>query len=134
MEFFTWKNDYSINVKKVDTQHEKLVNILNELHQAMLSGKANDILEKILLELINYTVYHFNTEEEFMGKYNYTNKERHTVIHNQLKEKVGLYFNDFKNNKINKTELLFFLKEWLYKHILEEDHLLGKFLNEKGIF
>ena len=38
MSFFEWKEDYSVEIKKIDTQHEKLVGYLNELYESMKAG------------------------------------------------------------------------------------------------
>jgi len=133
---FIWEEKYSVNVKEIDEQHKKLVSILNELHTAMLGAKANYVLlKKILNELIEYTVYHFKTEEQYMVKYLYPKYAEHKESHKNLTEKVLSFYSDFeKGKKLLTVELLFFLKDWLTNHILGEDKMYSQFFNNKGLF
>jgi hemerythrin len=71
MSLIQWKDDYSVNVKEIDAQHQQLVNMVNELHAAMREGKANQVLQDLLKKLIDNTGYHFSTEEKLMQTYNY---------------------------------------------------------------
>ncbi len=135
MSLFYWEEKYSVNVKEIDEQHKKLINILGDLHTAMLGAKAMDILEKILKELIDYTDYHFKTEEKFMTQYNYPQYKEHKESHDDFTKKVSDFYTDFKQGKkFISVELLFFLKDWLINHILGEDKRYSEFLNDKGIF
>ena len=58
-----WKDDYLVNVREVDTQHKKLVSLVVELDTAMRQGKGRDVVGKILTSLVQYTQYHFGTED-----------------------------------------------------------------------
>ncbi|NJM14282.1 MAG: hypothetical protein HC896_01855 [Bacteroidales bacterium] len=40
MSLITWNEKYSVGIKEIDNQHVNLVNIINELHDAMLKGKG----------------------------------------------------------------------------------------------
>ena len=63
MALMVWDNSFSVNVKEIDAQHQKLIALINDLHDAMKTGKAKDVLGKILSDLTDYTVYHFGNEE-----------------------------------------------------------------------
>ena len=40
MPLMTWTDKYSVNIKEVDSQHVKLVDLLNGFHEAMKLGKG----------------------------------------------------------------------------------------------
>ncbi|OHD13589.1 MAG: hemerythrin [Spirochaetes bacterium GWD1_27_9] len=134
MALFIWKDEYTVNIKKIDEQHQKLVSILNELHSAMLGAKANAILGKTLDELIDYTKTHFKAEEELMQRYNYSDFPTHKEAHKIFIDKVSDFQNEFKNGKkMISVEILFFLKDWLVTHINGVDKKYSKFLNDNGV-
>ena len=65
MALIQWNNDLSVNVKEIDTQHQNLIRMINELFDAMKVGKGTEVLGKIFLQLTNYTKTHFQTEEKY---------------------------------------------------------------------
>ncbi|HOV14864.1 MAG TPA: bacteriohemerythrin, partial [Spirochaetota bacterium] len=118
MALFIWKDDYSVKIEKIDEQHKKLVNLLNELHSSMLAAKATSVLEKTLDELVQYAAVHFKTEEDLMRSYDFSQYNDHKNAHNNFTEKVGEFYKDYKDGKkMISVELLFFLKDWLINHI-----------------
>ena len=66
MAFFNWEDRFSVGIAEIDMQHQKLVQMLNELYDAMKAGKGNDVLGKVLNGMIQYTASHFATEERYM--------------------------------------------------------------------
>src|ERR1017187_1687694 len=68
---FEWKPEYSVQIPKIDVQHQRLFALAAELHAAMAEGKGKTVLEQSLARLVDYTKVHFAAEEEFMGKYGY---------------------------------------------------------------
>ncbi|MBP7554444.1 MAG: hemerythrin family protein [Spirochaetes bacterium] len=134
MALFIWKEEYSVGISSIDEQHKKLVSLLNELHSSMLSARANSILEKLLTELSEYTVYHFKNEENLMIDHKYSKYEEHKKNHKNFTDKVHSYLEDFKNGKkLLTVELLFFLKDWLINHINGEDKQYSAFFIERGV-
>ena len=134
MSLITWDEKYSVNVQKFDQDHKKLVQLINDLHQAMLDHKANDVLGVIFIELANYTKDHFKAEEEAMVKYSYPNFEAHKKLHTELVAQVDKLWDDFKAGKLMMSiTVLNFLRDWLVKHILGEDSKYTAFFNAKGL-
>ena len=134
MFIFPWMDKYSVHVDSIDVQHQKLVELLNDLTFAMSSGKGNLVLESILNELIDYTVYHFGEEEKYFSQINYPQAEGHLEEHHKLIEKVMQFKTDFEAKKAGLSiELMRFLKEWLINHINGTDKQLGFMLNKAGI-
>jgi hemerythrin len=54
MDLINWSNDYSVNIKDIDDQHVKLVNLINDLHSAMKLGKGGESLNRVISELVSY--------------------------------------------------------------------------------
>jgi len=134
MSLMKWSSELSVNISEIDNQHKKLVDLINALHAAMISGKGKDVLEAIFSELIEYTKTHFSFEENLMGRHNYSDITSHKLAHKQLTEKVLGFYNDYKTGKIGLPVLIFsFLKDWLITHIAGTDKKYAPFLNAKGV-
>jgi hemerythrin len=132
---FPWSEIYSVKIGIVDTQHKNLVNILNELHQAMLGAQGKDKVGQVLLNLIKYSQVHFAMEEKLMQSHGYTDFPAHKAEHDQLASTVLEFQRKFLSNEVGLTvEMMDFLKDWLSKHILDSDKKYGPFLNAKGVF
>jgi len=131
---FPWSDEYNVNIGIIDTQHKNLVNIINELHQAMITGKAKQDLGNILSNLVKYTRVHFNTEETIMKSHQYPDYPAHKSLHEQLTKTVLDFQAKFQKNEVGLTiEVMDFLKGWLGKHILGTDKRYTEFLNSKGV-
>jgi len=131
---FPWSETYTVNIGIIDMQHKNLVNIINELHQAMLAGKAKQDLGTILSNLVKYTRVHFNTEETIMESHHYPDYPNHKSQHEQLTKAVMEFQSKFQKNEVGLTiEVMDFLKGWLGKHILGADKNYTAFLNSNGV-
>lgn len=134
MPLISWKNEYSVRINEIDKEHKRLIDLMNKLHDAMLAGKAKDILEKILGELVAYTKFHFSSEEALMQTNGYPGLSQHRKQHSDLTEKVYQYQKEYRSGKMTiSIELMDFLKNWLVSHIQGTDKLYSPFLNAKGI-
>jgi len=134
MAFFDWNDTYSVGVVKIDNQHKRLVQIINELSDAMGAGKGREVLGNVLKELIAYVNTHFKTEEEMMVQYGYEEYENHRYEHEKLTDEVKRFFDDYQAGKaLLSVQIMNFLRSWLMDHIVVKDKKFGKFLNSKGV-
>lgn len=132
--FFSWKSSYSVGIPSIDEQHKKLVDLLNSLWDAMSHGHGNEVCGKILNELVNYTMTHFETEERIFAKYAYPDAAAHKFEHEKLRERVKILRADLQSGKAQLSiQLADFLKEWLTHHIRETDMKYSQFLQSKGV-
>ena len=143
MTFVQWNDTYSINVAEVDRQHQQLFDLINELHQAMMEGPIPhttatlvhelDTMATVLKELMDYTSYHFSTEENYMVEHAYPERDVHRAAHAQFVERVQAFKRDFESGQaLHSVEIVEFIWNWWRSHILVVDKKLGAFLNEKG--
>jgi len=134
MVFIEWKDAYSVNIADIDKQHKHLIDIINRLHSAILSGKDSEALSYIMTDLVYYTIYHFETEEKFFDEHNYPQSEQHKNEHKDLAQKVAVLKQKHDSGeKVLSIDVMSFLREWLQDHILGSDAEFGPYLNNKGV-
>jgi len=134
MALMTWSDQLSVNIKQVDSQHMKLVELLNNFHDSMKMGKGKEAMGKTFSELLDYTAYHFGTEEELFKKYGYPAFSTHKKEHEALTKKATELNQRFSLGDLAITiDTMTFLKNWLYDHIMGSDKKYAPFLNEKGV-
>jgi hemerythrin len=134
MPVLPWNQGFSVFIKKFDDQHKQLVNLINQLHDAMIVGKGREALGEILQSLAEYTSNHFRDEEMLMKLHGYDGYEDHKKEHNMLIVQVKEKLESFRQgNNIVTHDVMSFLRNWLTQHIMDVDKKYGPFLNSKGI-
>lgn len=134
MALITWSDTLSVKVKQFDDQHKKLVDMVNQLFDAMKTGKGSQVMGDILKQLIAYTQTHFAAEERLLKQYAYPDFEAHKKEHNTLVMQVLDLQKQFQEGKPVLTQnIMTFLRDWLSRHIQGDDKKYGVFLNGKGV-
>jgi hemerythrin-like metal-binding protein len=122
MAFLEWKHDFDLDLPAIDRQHRRLVEILNQLHDAMIKGAPAAALHKILDDLVAYTQSHFRDEEREMQKAGYPRLPEHRREHAELTSTVLRFQQDLAAGRVAlSVQLLGFLKAWLREHIQKSD-------------
>ncbi len=130
----SWSHGLSVNIREIDEQHKKLVQLLNDLYAAMKAGKGEAVQARLLEELVNYTIHHFENEERYLTKYGYPEFRQHKQEHEALKAKVADFAGKLRQGKVAvSSEILTFLKNWVVNHIKKTDKRYSSFLNQKGL-
>lgn len=132
-ELVSWSSKIETGIKKFDDQHKELVRLLNKFYTAVNEGRSKTVLGEVLNELANYTVYHFQSEEDAFRQFNFPDKDEHIRIHKDLVNQVLKVIKDFESGKdVVSINLLQFLKEWVVKHIMGDDMKYGRYFKEIG--
>ncbi|MEJ2373051.1 MAG: bacteriohemerythrin, partial [Sulfurimonas sp.] len=128
-DIFPWNEQFETGLKKVDEQHQKLVQILNKLAANQANLANEEALNKIFEELIDYTDYHFKTEEGIWSQY-FGDDEwflEHEKTHNTfVQEIIKVKNNPTKSFDDAIYELILFLAQWLAYHILDTDKRMAQ--------
>ncbi|MBF0426676.1 MAG: bacteriohemerythrin [Magnetococcales bacterium] len=130
-----WSDQLSVNIREMDQQHRRLVDMVNEIYIAVRAGEIERGLKTILPELVNYTVKHFRDEEALFSSHGFPDTQRHKQEHVKLVNRVGEFLKRLEKggDRAAALELLGFLKSWLVEHIMGTDSQYGRYLNSKGI-
>lgn len=129
-----WSSELSVRVAEIDQQHQKLIDMINDLNDAMSKGKGKEITAKIIEGLLSYTATHFALEEKYFTLYGYPEAGIHKIEHKNFVKKVTEFKDSFNKGAVLLTfDIITFLKDWLVKHIQGTDKKYTKFFNEKGL-
>ena len=127
---YEFKDEYRTGIEIIDLEHEKLFEIADRLYETLMdefiSDKYDHIVD-ILKELTDYAATHFRDEEAYMMSIRYKKLISQKAEHQEFTEKMESY--DLsevdENQKGVILELLDFLSNWLVRHILESDKMIG---------
>ena len=135
MAIAQWKDEYIINVEELDMQHQPMVKLVNNLHSSVEARKDKSELERLLIELVEYTRMHYSTEEKLMEKYAdpslKLHHKEHTSLLRHLDQLVALIANGQRPTFFSDYDLS---SDWMIAHITEHDIKMGKYLNSKGVY
>ena len=131
---FIWDNRYNTYVDEIDEQHQRLIKLIRKMRAVVENQFNQQIQISVLDELLDYTHYHFNTEETLMVEHQYPFSEIHKRQHDDFTFRIREFREDFCQGKAQAFRLLSFLINWLIDHILVSDKELCRYLNSKGIF
>lgn len=129
---FPWLEKYSVGIPQIDTQHQGLIKLINDLHTAMAAGHGKETAGKILDELVRYTEVHFNYEETMLRQKGYSQLAAHQATHKKLTAQVVELREKYRAGKLTLSmEVMQFLKSWLADHIMGHDHKYAAELKAK---
>lgn len=124
MAFIEWTSKLETGISKIDFQHRNLVNMINEIADATNEkdpSVRDFVIENNIGRLLEYTVYHFKTEEDLFEKSKYSHAEEHKKAHEALRLSAVDLYNRFAKGEDVAGQLLTFLKSWLENHIVGTD-------------
>ncbi len=131
MAIFIWNDSYCVGIKVIDEQHKVLVRIINELDDVLKSEFSVQHVRPLLRELLDYTKYHFATEERLMkrGGYKRSALDAHLKQHYQFIDEIHSLNNDsIPLSQAEAQVVMSYLTNWLSNHILKVDRQLANYL------
>ena len=128
---YEFKEEYKTGIDFIDEQHKVLFEIADKTYNLLKNDLTLDKYDKIVAlieELQNYTVFHFNAEEEYMKSINYKRMFTQKIEHDAFIKRIK----DVDFSKIDQDQdeyiisILQLLNDWLTGHIFENDKLIGE--------
>jgi hemerythrin-like metal-binding protein len=134
MPVMVWDDSLSVGIADIDAQHQRLVELLNQLHHSQTTGKGNEVVRQVLEALTSYTVDHFAFEEKLFAKHGYVELDAHRAAHEKLIARVSQFVEEWKSGRATMgSELFMFLRGWLNGHTRGSDRAAGRFLRSQGV-
>lgn len=130
MAFIDWRDlDLTTGHPTIDAQHQKLVEMINELYNEFLEMEDNSkpsVFKNSVLATQEHIDYFFMEEEKIMNALEYPDRYDHIDKHDEFRRDLAELFEkvtDVKNPNVKflSKKLLLLLRGLLLDHITKED-------------
>lgn len=121
MAKLTWTANLNTGVDAIDKQHKKIVDYINQLDDVNSGREDRQLVAKVIINLVDYTVSHFVFEESMQEEARYPFLKAHKKLHELFVKRVSEYQERFRQGEDITAELHRLMFNWLYGHIKNED-------------
>ena len=129
MTFMPWTSALELGIDEIDQQHQRLVDLTNQLHDELSHDlPRREAIGDVLEGRVDYTHNHFIVEEVVFQKYGYPEAAKHLAEHSGFTGKMMDWLMRFEDGEDVNQEVMGFLKDWLVHHICEEDRAYLPFM------
>ena len=120
MAHLVWTDDLNTGIEVIDGQHKRIVEYINQLHDARLKHDKAAIGE-VIEATVDYTLSHFGFEETLMEDAGYEFVRPHKKVHELFVKRVADFQLRFRAGEDISEELHNLLARWLFSHIRNDD-------------
>ena len=122
----------SVSNKIIDEHHIKLFALFANLKAEDESSFDEHTLKKLLMEIKDYTYYHFSYEERLMEMAKYPELVSHKTLHINFMDKIDEIMLEAKSEdfKVVAYEVYEILNHWLNEHIMIVDKKYIEYLRD----
>lgn len=126
-----WQEAYSLGMPEIDEQHKGLLDLINQVWNAVVNKAPVREQIRLVEELEHYTISHFTAEEAFLKSVNYPDFEGHKQLHEAFVKRVAEEKANLAANGYLGLDILHFLNDWLVNHILGVDKKYAVYSRER---
>ncbi|WP_300759046.1 bacteriohemerythrin [uncultured Brachyspira sp.] len=125
--YIVWEDKYKTGYKRIDDQHQELIEIINDLYDCMENRDSEDeklkkALKNALKKTVDYVSYHFLCEEKIMNAIKYDKIIPHSSYHREFTNTIYKYVQSYEDGSLKAIDdLVKYLKDWFLNHILVTD-------------
>lgn len=129
MAFLDWNESLSVGFRLMDSDHKRLIDLVNKIHEAATHSAPQSSILTALDELIGFTKTHFLHEETLMRKTAYPQFIPHKIDHDRLLGQIDDLRKRYEAGQIGLSQDTFvYIRTWLCDHIMKIDRRLGEWL------
>lgn len=133
MKRMIWTNELSIGNINIDSEHKKLISVIDDLVDLVELNGSREKFAEILSKMTDYVLIHLRKEEKYMMKLGYPKLKEHIQYHRDYNYKVAVYNIELLgSNPPDPKEIIEYLEEWWENHILNFDMDYEKYKNSIG--
>ena len=128
MPSISWDDRLALGIPEIDEQHQRLVQMIDDLSEAMIQGRSQEVLDSLLAGLYDYARIHFATEERYLAEVCCPQVSQHRAEHQEFISRVTRLTARFQQGAVGVSiDVLDFLGTWLVRHIQQTDGDFGRF-------
>lgn len=130
MTLIEWRKEFETGVAEVDHEHQELVGLINDLHEALGTDADRERIAAFLGDVFAKISAHFALEETVMRKHSYDEYGDHKADHEKLLDDLRDIMDDFESGQDvdYKDALGAAVRDWFVNHFKTKDARLHKLL------
>ncbi len=129
MVLIEWKKEFEVGIVDVDHEHQELIRLINNLHDAMSGENATVSVMDFLGEIYSHVSAHFALEEKIMRTQKYDQYTDHKADHERLLDELRDIMDDYEESAYySDGEFSAHIKRWFTEHFKTKDARLHKHL------
>lgn len=118
---FVWRAKYSIGNDQIDAEHQRLIELANNVATFAASGEKLERIKEAIVALYDYVKTHFQHEEEYMLQLGYPQYEEHKKLHEGIIAEMNAIMKHSGNLDVLVYKFKRLMHAWVLEHILDED-------------
>jgi len=128
MTLIEWQKEFETGVAEVDHEHREMVELINELHEAIGVNAPRETVSGFLGEVFAKISAHFALEETVMRKHEYDEYADHKADHEKLLDDLRDIMDDFEagTGTDYRKALGTAVRDWFVNHFKTKDARLHK--------
>ena len=118
-----WSDRLSLGIPEIDADHRRLIELANQLSEALLGQSSKSDVERILGAMLNEAEAHFRREERLLLKDLGAAGARHAELHADLVARLARLGAEFEAGQYSALWLgkAAAIGRLLVRHMIEED-------------
>jgi hemerythrin len=134
MSLVNWKPEFSVNVDQIDEEHKNILLLVNKLEVGISHGTDINLIYQVLIDLMEYAITHFTSEEMYMEQIEFPLLESHQMAHRQFSKQLKIFIARYKASDKNLgKEISSYMTHWWQRHILDMDQHYAQYAIRKGV-
>jgi hemerythrin-like metal-binding protein len=129
MALIEWRKEFEVGIPDVDHEHQELIKLINDLHDAVLGENATISVMDFLGEIYSHVSAHFALEEKIMRTHKYDEYKDHKADHERLLDELRDIMDDYEESAyFSDEEFSAHIERWFTEHFKTRDARLHKHL------
>ena len=123
MALIEWREEFNTGIPDVDYEHRELVDLINRLHEHIVTGADRARVHEFLGEVFARIAAHFALEESIMRKHGYDEYHAHKAEHERLLDEIRDIMDAQEASTAANSEqkLASVVRDWFVDHFKTKD-------------
>ena len=129
-----WREQLSVGNNVIDSDHRYLIEIITKVENCLRTKNRKD-LTAALIDISQYSRFHFDREEKIANAIGFTQVTRLNQSHqellkqlDQVRREIDAMGHEWSSEVVG--HFTHFLHDWLINHVIKEDLLMKPFLQK----
>ena len=128
-----WDPRLRVGIDVIDLEHQMMIMLVRKLDVAIKTHARKQVLVRTVSELVEFTRFHFLSEENLMIESGYPELLAHEKVHSLLMSRLNMIAGRINRDILDPHETIDFLWDWLGAHVMQMDKALAAWLEARQI-